>query len=511
MHVLTETMSALPTYPKSCRLNSVDETRELDRSTIDDFGIDGFTLMEIAGGGAASAIREMQRNEKTGLYLCGKGNNAGDALVVARYLCNNAGHKADVCFLFGDEDLSTDTAHNLGLLKTLQKNGVSVRFIDRFPIDRLYSYNYIVDGILGTGLNSDLRTPLPDVIREVNESGITVYAMDVPTGLNADTGEVYNTCLKAKHTFTFGTNKTGFYLGKSPEYIGTVHFIELPFPEYLNTGTTFLLNEDLYNSYPPVRRKASHKYRDGCVHIIAGSEGLTGAAIMTARSAWKTGAGSVILYSPGKLLTVYERTLHQIIKKPVGSDHDIFFKPADAKTVTETLKSKPGTLIAGPGIGTASETGEFLKSVLSDWSGSVILDADALSFWSELKGIPSEKKQKWLITPHIGEAKNYLDAHFEHDIERLQWCRQFQKENGCRVLIKGNPSIYQSDKQTLITGYDTSVFARAGFGDVLAGMLGTYSDITNNIDTACVMALYEGYLSFLNHQQTEPFGPEHLT
>ncbi|TVQ00533.1 MAG: NAD(P)H-hydrate epimerase [Balneolaceae bacterium] len=503
-------MAAYPKYPKSCRLNSVDETRGLDHSTIHNFGIDGFTLMEIAGSGAASGIRKLEGNEKSGLYLCGKGNNAGDALVVARYLNDNAGHKADVCFLFGDGDLSPDTAHNLDLLKTLNVHGADIRFIESFPENSVGSYDYIVDGILGTGINSDLKNPLPGIIRAVNESGSNVYAMDVPTGLNADTGEIYNACILAGHTFTFGTNKTGFYLGQSSEFTGTVHFIELPFPGYLNTSSTFLLNEDLYNSYPPVKRKASHKYRDGCVHIIAGSEGLTGAAIMAARSAWKTGAGSVILYAPGKLMSIYERTLPQIIKKLVGGEQDSYFKPDDAEHVINSLKSRPGTLIAGPGIGTEPQTGEFLQSVLSEFHGSVILDADALSYWRLLTGIPDQQKQKWLITPHIGEANNYLDARFRSDWERLSWSRQFQKENGCGVLIKGNPTIYHSDNVSFITDYDTSMFARAGFGDVLAGVLGTYSDITNNMDIACVMALYEGYLAYLKHNQVEPFGPEHL-
>ncbi len=510
MPALTKAMSTNPKYPKSCRLNSVHETRELDRATIHDFGIDGFTLMEIAGSGAASGIRKLEGDGKSGLYLCGKGNNAGDALVVARYLANNAGHEANVFFIFGEEGLSTDTTHNLQLLKILKNEGANIRFLDRLPENLAGFCDYIVDGILGTGLNSDLKAPLPEIIQAIHDTEIPVYAMDVPTGLNADTGEIYNACIKASHTFTFGTNKTGFFLNGASLYTGTVHFIELPFPEYLNQSRMYLLNGDLYNSLPPVRRKAKHKYQHGCVHILAGSEGLTGAAIMAAQSAWKAGAGSVILYAPGKLMPVYERTLPQVIKKSVGSKDDTFYRPADATQVLESLLSKPGTLIAGPGIGTESDTGKFLTSVLSEFSGNVILDADAFFFWSYILTIPLQQKKNWLITPHIGEAKKYLDALFNSDWERMQWSRQFREKHGCGVLIKGNPAIYSSENVTFFTGYDTSVFARAGFGDVLSGMLGTYFDITNYMDVACVKALYVGYLSYLDHQQSESFGPEHL-
>ena len=498
--------------PKENRLADSNQSRELDQLTINEFGIDGFTLMEIAANGAASHIQKKEGSIRKGLYLCGKGNNAGDALAVARYLANDAGHSIKLLFLLGDEDLSPDADKNLKLLHQLRKNGDDISFLKK--VDEAFSeeYDYIVDGIFGTGLNSELRDPLPGFINRLNTKNTTVYSMDIPSGLNADSGNIHGACIQADFTFTFGTNKLGLYLHAGPDVSGEVIFINLPFPNYLNHSKTVLIDETLIKALPDITRTARHKYEYGVVHILAGSEGLTGAAVMAAKSAWKQGAGTVFLYAPQKLMPVYESLLPQIIKISVGDEKDAFFKPSHIKKIIANIENKPGLLLAGPGIGTDSKTKDFLADLLTQHEGFTLLDADALANWETLSNLPDEQKKKWLLTPHIGEAVNYLGAQFNSDKSRLHWSQSFVKKHGCSLLLKGNPVYFvTSDGTTFLTKYDTSAFARAGFGDVLSGAIAALAGISSNQSLAVIKSLWDGYQKLCEHPiHYSTFGPEHL-
>ncbi|WP_234573232.1 NAD(P)H-hydrate epimerase [Rhodohalobacter sp. 614A] len=499
--------------PVECQLSTAEQSREMDSKTINEFGIDGFTLMEIAASSAASHIKNLQGNEKSGLFVCGKGNNAGDALAVARYLINDSQHKVAIWFVLGDDDLSRDAEKNLTLLKKLKKKGARVEYITELESLDEGMFDYIVDGIFGTGLNSDLRGNLPQIIKKINAFSLPVYSMDVPSGLHADSGEILKECVKADYTFTFGSNKIGLHWKKSREYTGKVVFCNLPFPSTYRNWDAVLINQTLMESIPEVKRKARHKYDGGVVHIMAGSAGLTGAAIMSAKSAWKQGAGAVFLYAPKALLSTYESALPNIIKVGVGKESDTHFKEEHAEAIVQSVKNKKGVLLAGPGIGTTSETGKCLLSVLEQHQGFTILDADALSFWDILNEskISKQQKQNWLLTPHIGEASNYLDGEFSNDYERFEWAKRFVSQSQSSLLMKGNPTILSFiNGNNFVTGYDTSMFSRAGFGDVLSGALASFTAITENSELASVSALYNGYKKFHKHQDTEPFGPEHL-
>lgn len=497
--------------PHHLLLSTSAQSRSADKETIEEFGIDSFTLMEIAANGAASFIQAKENSHKKGFYICGKGNNAGDALATARYLADQASHKIHICLVFGDSDLSADAQKNLGLLKKLSRHNTDITFSDTVSGQNLSAADYVVDGIFGTGLHNDLRAPLPKLVQQINKTGKTVYSMDIPSGLNSDTGQIHGSCIKASYTITFGTNKIGFFLNSGTKYTGEVKFISLPFPRYLQEHEAILVNTDLQESMPKITRQARHKYENGVVHIMAGSNGLTGAAIMAAKSAWKQGAGAVILYAPDKLLTVYETVLPQIIKVGIGKTGDSWFKESHSETILKHLKRKPGVLLAGPGIGTRKTTGDCLINVLSHFSGPVLLDADAISFWKELKNLPRKKKQNWLLTPHPGEINNYLKGNFKEDFERLEWIRKFVTKHSCSFLSKGNPTIVFSPKEDVyISGYDTTIFSRAGFGDVLSGTIACYMGISKETILSVVHALNNGYKEYLQSNPAENFGPEHL-
>jgi ADP-dependent NAD(P)H-hydrate dehydratase / NAD(P)H-hydrate epimerase len=497
--------------PNSAKLSGTAQSREMDRKTIEEFGIDGFTLMEIAASGAASGIRTAAGDRRKGLFVCGKGNNGGDALAAARYLCEDAGHSAAILFLMGDSDISPDAKKNLSLLRKLKKHGTDITLPGSLDTLTLSNFDYIVDGIFGTGITGAVREPVSGVIDRINGSGLPVFAMDVPSGLDADTGRVSGSAIRATHTFTFGTNKPGFWLNGAKEYTGVVHVVHLPFPNYLRETVASLINEELSGRLPDIKREASHKYDGGVVHILAGSEGLTGAAVMAAKSAWSSGAGAVHLYAPKKLLPVYEKNLPQIIKVAVGNDSDGFFKPHHAASIIEKMDTRPGVLLAGPGSGTQDETQECIFQVINHSAGTVILDADGLQGLSRLLELPEEKRRKWILTPHIGEAKKYLRMTFEDDYDRLTSAKAFVKEHKTSLLVKGNPTFFiNSKREAFITGYDTLPFTRAGFGDVLAGTIAANSGITGEETLSALHALIKGYKKYQQFTDNGVFGPEHL-
>ena len=193
--------------PHSYQLFTAASSRKLDADTINEFGISGITLMEIAGTRAADFILSEMEAGSHGLFLCGKGNNAGDALVVARILAEHD-FECTVVFIKGSETLSDDSSVNLKRLRELGKNVRIHHHLDDF--DRSAAFDFIVDGMLGTGLNSDIRSPYDSVIEWVNETEIPVFAMDIPTGLHADSGKKMGNAVIADFTLAFGSLKQGF-------------------------------------------------------------------------------------------------------------------------------------------------------------------------------------------------------------------------------------------------------------------------------------------------------------
>jgi len=451
------------------RLATRAQSRDLDRYTIEEFGIDSITLMEIAGKKAADVIREKTGADASGIFVCGKGNNAGDALVAARYLSENAGHSVSLLLTAGSDNFSDDARKNYGLLKKLSENGSDITFQTDSDAIKWHTFDYAVDGLIGTGLTSELRQPMAGVVDKLNSTGLFTFSMDIPTGLNCDTGEILGTCVEADHTITFGTNKVGFYLDDGPSVTGHITLAELPFPEYLREHKAVLIDQSLRDEFDDNKPSYSHKYDKGTVHIIAGSEGMTGAAIMASKSAWNAGAGAVILYAPKGLLAVYEQALPEIIKIPVGDSKDVHFKTDHAEIISKKISNKPGVILIGPGLGLNDDTQRCVLELLEAVDQPVILDADGLSKWKESSHLDTSG---WLLTPHPGELQKYLDIPMSTASERLREIEKLSQKQNVSILSKGFPTILATSKNgTYITSYDTRLFARAGFGDVLAGTI----------------------------------------
>lgn len=498
--------------PASFTIATAEESQKIDAETVQSFGIDEFSLMEVAGISAAKEILKKATEENHGVFLCGKGNNGGDALVVARYLAQR-GIKCTLVFVGGSDDLSASANKNLNLLQKINEHdsGAVIDFYHSWgDMDKNLNPDFIIDGMLGTGLNSELRGDYTAAVSWANDSAADIYAMDIPTGLHADTGKVMGKAIRATNTFAFGVLKQGFYLESGFEHTGVIHFCELPFPAYIkNNCSSFLIHE----SWVPKQSQsnARHKYEAGLIYVIAGSEGLTGAAMMAAKSAWSAGAGAVILICPRGLLPAYD-TLPQIIKKPVGSKEDFFFKKNHVDEVRQITNEKPGTTLIGPGMGRDESTEAFIMQFLKNHPGDCIIDADALWALAHAENWEKPESTAWILTPHPGELKKLLNEEIENDYQRLHKVKNLAIKKKLWVLSKGFPVILGSpDGMTYIDSFDSRIFSRAGFGDVLAGKISAFRAMGNSPQGSCSTALLSGQNKVAQllqndaHYKPEPF------
>jgi NAD(P)H-hydrate epimerase len=387
----------------------------MDEKTISEFGIDGFTLMEIAGTRAADFIQSEISSGSHGIFFCGKGNNAGDALVIARLL-SQQNYTITLCFLSGRDDLSADTQKNLELLHKLDEDIEIMDWEDFSPKD----YDFVVDGMLGTGLNSNVREPYDKAIEWINNQQAPVFALDVPTGLHADSGRILEAAVQADYTLSFGALKTGFYLNHGYDCSGEVVLCELSFPNKYKTPTASLISREWVDDLSPSPQKNAHKYDGGVLYVIAGSEGLTGAGILAAKSAWSAGLGAVVLITPKGLLEIYEKQLVQIIKKPVGNRDDQWFKPSHLEKVLSIIEEKPGKVLIGPGMGREADTVNFAQQFLQKFEGDVLIDADGLFALSEMDSWEKPDASNWILTPHPGELKSLIKDEVKDDYNRLK-------------------------------------------------------------------------------------------
>jgi NAD(P)H-hydrate epimerase len=303
-------------------LVTAGEMQEMDRQTIETHGITGLELMENAGCGATRVLLDQFGDHvKAGVgIICGKGNNGGDGFVIARYLAEK-GIDVTVYLLAKTAALKGDAATNLERLVALDIGVIEIPDEDSFSKTKpnLSDCGLLVDAILGTGLTSDVRGLFKTVINfinELNRTGIAVFAVDIPSGLNADTGQPCGTCIRAQGTATFGLAKIGHFTYPGAEYTGTLEVIDIGIPGSVVQAVgpkQYLLTSARIRNYLQPRSADTHKGRTGHLLVIAGSPGKTGAAAMTAMSAMRAGAGLVTLGIAESLNPILETQVLEVM------------------------------------------------------------------------------------------------------------------------------------------------------------------------------------------------------
>lgn len=454
------------------------EMRELDRLTIHKYGVPSLHLMERAGEGVARVIAGRLGPEAKGglLVVAGKGNNGGDGLVVARLL-RNQGIPCEVALLGRMDEVSPDAAHQLRAYLEIQ--GEIIEVLDhprRVLRERCAGKRVLVDAIFGTGLKEEVRGAYREAIEVMNDSGLPVVAVDIPSGLDADSGRPLGAAVRAILTVTLGYRKLGLMIYPGVAYAGEVVCIDIGIrPEAVEEvrPQAHLLEREEIQRLIPGREPDSHKGTYGHLLVIAGTRGKTGAAIMTCRAAMRVGAGLVTLAAPAALNDIFAASMVEVMTEPLGAPSE---ERLDALTDQDwnRLLEKKTSLVFGPGIGVSDACRSLLHWLLRNVEIPWVIDADGLNNLAGETGRLRNARVPPILTPHPGEMARLMGSDTESvNRDRVGAARSFAVGHRCYLALKGARTVIAApDGGIAINPTGNPGMASGGMGDVLSGILG---------------------------------------
>jgi hydroxyethylthiazole kinase-like uncharacterized protein yjeF len=463
------------------RLVRASEMQEMDRLTIEEMGIAGIVLMENAARGATRVFLEHfepPRNSRV-LFLCGRGNNGGDGYVMARYL-HQKGYGVTVLVLSEYRKITGDARTNLDVARRM---GLDVREVPGVKAwetcrDLVNNSDFVIDGILGTGLNSPVRGFYQQVIQDVNASGIAVMAIDIPSGLNADTGAVMGAAIRADVTATFGFPKLGQLLFPGASLVGRLVRIDIGIPggvaDRIPAQVRLIEAPDVKGVFR-LEEQDIHKGHRGHLLVLAGSTGKTGAAALTCLGALRAGSGLVTLGIPESLNPILESKLTEAMTSPLPETDSGTLALGGEKQILDLLRGKTA-LALGPGLSTHEETVRLVRRIVPQCPVPIVVDADGLNALSgDLTPLRS-CKGRVVLTPHPGEMARLTGlTNSDVQADRVGLAARFAQEHGCHLVLKGARSlIARPDGRIHVNPTGNPALASGGSGDVLTGLIGAF-------------------------------------
>ncbi|HBQ85493.1 MAG TPA: bifunctional ADP-dependent NAD(P)H-hydrate dehydratase/NAD(P)H-hydrate epimerase [Syntrophomonas sp.] len=459
------------------KLLKAEEMKRIDKKASTDYEIPSLILMENAGLRTVEVIDEMLAPTagKTVVIIAGKGNNGGDGLVVARHLIN-AGATVDV-FMLGEADRMTpDAGTNYRILAKMTDRIYPLfteEHLDRLMLSLLVC-DIIVDAMYGIGFKGVLGDFDARVVKMMNWCKAPVVAVDIPSGVEADTGKVHGEAVKARQTVTFALPKIGMVVEPGKDYAGTLTVADISIPRSLLESpelTTNLITEAMIKPYLYTRAPETHKGTYGHALIIGGSLGMTGAVRMSSFAALRIGAGLVTAAVPLSALPIAAADM-EVMTTPLAETENSAIA-LEALPVIENLLTAASVCTIGPGMSRYPEAGAVLRFVLEKAGSPVVIDADGLNALGGEAHILKNRQVPIVLTPHPGEMARLINRTIEEiQADRMQIARQFAVEYGVCLVLKGNKTIVATPSGEVfvnITG--NPGMATAGSGDVLSGMI----------------------------------------
>ena len=459
-------------------LVTAKEMQQMDQETIRDIGIPGRILMENAGSGAFRFMCRVFPDlaEKSVGIVAGRGNNGGDGFVMARYLSQKS-FSVKVYLLCRKNKIQGDARANLDLLTPLGIPVVEVPDAETFKKHKaaMRRHDIWVDSMLGTGLNSEVKGHYKAMILFLNALKKPVLAVDIPSGLNTDNGQVWGVCIKAQATATFAFPKIGQVVYPGAVHTGKLEIIDIGIPGLIADNIRprqFVLEESALKDVLEERDPNTHKGRTGHLLVIAGSPGKSGAAAMTAMAAMRSGAGLITLGVPKSVHPVLESQVTEVMTYALPETADHILDSSGVEALQELLMGK-SCLAIGPGIGTGEETKQLLFKLLGKINMPVVIDADGLNILSEQPEILRSLKKPVILTPHPGEMGRLcgtLPAVVQQD--RIGQARDLATSYGVHVVLKGARTVMaHPDGRVYVNLTGNSGMASGGMGDVLTGVI----------------------------------------
>jgi NAD(P)H-hydrate epimerase len=463
------------------RLVKSAEIQEMDRITIGEVGIPGVVLMENAARGASRVFLDHfdPALDSHVLVLCGRGNNGGDGYVIARYL-HQAGLRVTVIVLAETVKIGGDALLNLEVIRRMGLDIIVAASREEWnrTSGLVSTSDFIIDGILGTGLNAPVRGVYEEIIEAINRSHKPVMAIDIPSGLNADTGQVMGVAVRADLTVTFGFPKAGQLVYPGAELVGRLVRIDIGIPGEVaqRIPVTYRLNgpEDFLDLLAGDARDI-HKGDRGHLLILAGSTGKTGAASLTALGALRAGAGLVTLGTPRSLNAVLEEKLTEAMTVPLPDTSDGSLSLQAEEQIIGLMEGK-SALAIGPGLSTHSETTALVRRIVSCCSLPMVIDADGLNALAGDISVFEHCRGRAILTPHPGEMGRLSGLkNIEVQRDRLGNATHFAKQHGCILVLKGARTVIaQPEGPTYVNPTGNPALSSGGSGDVLTGLIGGF-------------------------------------
>lgn len=455
--------------------------RKLDRKAIDEFGIPGLVLMENAARGTVAAMfRHFPglAQRRVGI-LAGRGNNGGDAFAVARYLLNR-GVSCRVYLFAAREEVKGDAAANLEILSRMGGEIFEILNLEEWQAQKgqVEACDFLVDGIFGTGLKGEVRDFFKEIIQSINSLGRPVVAIDIPSGLDSDSGQVLGSCIHASLTVTFGLLKRGLVLLPGAGHCGKVVLVDISLPrasvetegiqDHLIEGAEFL-------PFLAPRDRDAHKGKFGHLLVLSGSAGKSGAAAMVCQGALRVGTGLITLGIPESLNPILEMKLTEPMTEPLPETKEKTLGLSAHGRIMELCSGK-SALAIGPGLSIHPETSRLVQGVIRSANLPMVIDADGLNPFMGKLDLFRKSRRDLILTPHPGEMARILETSVrEVQQSRVQTARQFAKKYGVILVLKGARSLIASPSgDVFINPTGNPGMASGGMGDVLTGMIGGF-------------------------------------
>lgn len=463
------------TYPTT--LYTPAQVRALDRSAMADHGISGGLLMARAGRCAWRVLRQRYPSAQRIMVLCGGGNNGGDGYVIAR-LAAEAGLAVDLCSFSASANVNGDAAR-------AAQQALDCLTPVAFSTDRAQSAEVIVDALFGIGLDRLISGELAMWIKAVNQAARPVIAVDVPSGLSAQTGQVLGCAIKATITTTFIGLKQGLFTGQARDYVGEIIFDDLQVPKAIYSGispSTWRLDEQCRQQRLVKRPKTSHKGDCGEVLLVGGDQGMGGAIRLAAEAAARTGAGLT------RCLTRPEHVTAVLAARPELMTHGVS-DPVTESEQNQRLFARADILAIGPGLG-QGDWGQTLLTQALDAQQPLVVDADGLNGLAQMAKSAGRVlvRDDWVLTPHPGEAARLLDiAVGEIEADRFAAVIALAQRFGGVAVLKGAGTLISDGAQVYLCDRGNPGMASGGMGDVLTGVIaGLWAQGLNALDAACL-------------------------
>lgn len=450
---------------------TVPQMREIDKVSIDGNIEKGYQYMLKAGKGLCEKAKQMLEAPGEIALFCGKGNNGGDGYIAAHFL-QKAGYNVNCYSLAKAQDLAGECrlAHEF----FIEQGGEPIEIDDDDDIASFCKVDLIIDALLGTGSVAGPRGLYARVIEEINKSPASVLAADAPSGLDANSGEVYSPCVQATESLALGFAKMGMFFYPARAQVGRLAIEDLDYPkeklEKIGHYALLAEKQDLKKILPQ-RKADGSKFEHGQVLLVGGSPGMSGSISLAAQAALRSGCGMVHVGAPRSIAEIlavklYEPILHALPNSTTGS--------LSPKALPELLKlsHRMQALCIGPGLGHEEGTAECVRALVKTCSCPLILDADGLNAFKDCSDELAEHAGPLIMTPHRGEWKRLFGPLPLTPLQQLQELRTKALKLKAVILLKGSPSmIALPDGRFFLAPYGNSALAKAGSGDVLAGCI----------------------------------------